>query len=232
MIFIISLFGVNHVTGTRAEIAVAVVGPMSGSFELFGKQLVDGAKFAINEINSDGGLLGEQLFLRKWDDECKVEKAIEIANALVNEKIQLVVGHFCSETSIEASRIYAEHDIIQISPATTNPKYTDIRAGIGTFRLYGRSDQQGQALVKLIKTEFPASKLGIIEHKSIYADELLQQVRTAMTNEGLSEVFLESVESGQSEYSRLITQLQSREVDVLLFIGLSRQCSPTSEGNC
>ena len=215
----IVLIGLNYSNKAQADISIAVVGPMSGSFELFGKQLVDGVKFAMNEINANGGLLGERLVLREWDDECKEEKAIEVANAIVQEKINLVVGHFCSETSIATSKIYAEHNIIQISPATTNPKFTDLRAGIGTFRLYGRSDEQGQALVKLIKSEFPDSKLGIIEHKSIYADELLQQVQTAMENEGINEIFYEAVESGQSEYSRLINQLQSREVDLLLFIG-------------
>ena len=192
---------------------------MSGSFELFGKQLVDGAKYMVDEINANGGLLGNQVILQEWDDECKLEKAIEVANNIVQNEVNLVVGHFCSETSIEASKIYAENNIIQISPATTNPNYTDQRAGIGTFRLYGRSDQQGQVLVNLIKTKFSDWKLGIIEHKSIYADELLQQVQTAMEKEGIKEVFFESVESGQSEYSRLINQLQSREVEVLLFIG-------------
>ena len=219
MISFIVLVSLNYIKGAKAEISIAVVGPMSGSFELFGEQLVNGAEYAVNEINFKGGLIGAQLELHRWDDECKVEKAIEVANAIVEQDIKLVIGHFCSETSIEASKIYAEHNIIQISPATTNPKFTKNRAGTGTFRLFGRSDQQGQALVDLIVTEFPNSKLGIIEHKSIYADELLQQVRTEMENKGISEVFFESVESGQSEYSRLINQLQSREVDVLLFIG-------------
>ena len=209
----------QHAKIAKAEIVIAVVGPMSGSFELFGKQLVDGAQFAVDEINFFGGLLGEQIELREWDDECKEDKAIEAANSIVQQNINLVVGHFCSETSIATSKIYAENNIIQISPATTNPKYTELRAGTGTFRLFGRSDKQGQALVDLISTKFPNSRLGIIEHKSVYADELLQQVRTALENTEINEVFFESVESGQSEYSRLINQLQSREVDVLLFIG-------------
>ena len=39
--------------------------------------------------------------------------------------MKFVAGHFCSGSSIPASKVYEEEGILQISPASTNPKFTD-----------------------------------------------------------------------------------------------------------
>src|SRR5256885_4251541 len=40
-------------------------------------------------------------------------------------KIPFVAGHFCSSSSIPASEAYADGNVLQITPASTNPLFTE-----------------------------------------------------------------------------------------------------------
>ena len=59
------------------------------------------------------------------DDACDPKQATAVANKMVSDKVVFVAGHFCSGSSIPASDIYKEGKILQITPASTNPKLTD-----------------------------------------------------------------------------------------------------------
>ena len=53
-----------------------------------------------------------------------------------------VFGHYCSSSSIPASDAYLDGGVLQITPASTNPLFTE-RGMWNTFRTCGRDDQQG-----------------------------------------------------------------------------------------
>ena len=124
------------------DIKIAVIGPLTGQYASFGQQLKNGAVLAEKDINAAGGLLGKKIKVLFEDDACDPKQAVAAANKVAGEGVVFVAGHFCSGSSIPASSVYAEEGIIQISPASTNPKLTDERAGPNIFRVCGRDDQQ------------------------------------------------------------------------------------------
>src|SRR3546814_8074966 len=98
------------------------------------------------DFNAAGGVLGKQLVLEVGDDACDPKQAVAVANDLASKGVALVAGHFCSGSSIPASSVYAEEDILQISPASTNPALTEDAKANGwynVFRTCGRDDAQG-----------------------------------------------------------------------------------------
>ena len=107
--------------GARADINIAVVGPLTGGYASFGEQMKAGAELAVADINAAGGVLGQKLNLTAADDACDPKQAVSVANKLAGDKVIFVAGHFCSGSSIPASQVYAEENMIQISPASTNP---------------------------------------------------------------------------------------------------------------
>lgn len=113
----------------QAQIRIATAGPMTGQYAAFGVQMKAGAEQAVADINAAGGVLGQQLVLEIGDDACDPRQAVSVANNLVSRRVQFVAGHFCSGSSIPASKVYAEEGVLQISPASTNPRYTDEEAG-------------------------------------------------------------------------------------------------------
>ena len=82
------------------------------------------------------------------DDEANPTKATTVAQKLVDAKVAAVVGHFNSGASIPASKIYSDAGIPQISPSSTNPKYTQ-QGFKTTFRVVANDDQQGPTLAPL-----------------------------------------------------------------------------------
>jgi branched-chain amino acid transport system substrate-binding protein len=124
------------------DISIGVAGPMTGQYASFGTQLKNGAEAAVADINAAGGVLGKQLKLVTGDDACDPKQARAIAEKFASAKLPFVAGHYCSSSSIPASEAYAEGGVLQITPASTNPTFTE-RKLWNTFRVCGRDDQQG-----------------------------------------------------------------------------------------
>ena len=128
LIGFIAMFAMAATVGlssAKADITIAVAGPMTGQYASFGEQFVHGAKMAVADINAKGGVLGQKIKLIIGDDACDPKQAVAVANKLVSDGVKFVAGHFCSGSSIPASKVYTEEGILQISPASTNPKLTE-----------------------------------------------------------------------------------------------------------
>src|SRR5690606_28150606 len=98
---------------------------ITGQYAAFGEQMQRGLEMAVKALNANGGVNGEQVVAVTEDDACDPKQAVAAANKLVGEGVAMVAGHFCSGSSIPASSVYYEEDILQISPASTNPSFTD-----------------------------------------------------------------------------------------------------------
>ena len=122
--------GAKKVETTSTEIVVGTAGPMEGPLAVFGEQLHRGTLAAVTDINAKGGVLGKPLRLVVADDRCQPPKAVPTASDLVEQGAVFVVGHFCSGTSIPASKVYREAGVLQITPSSSNTELTE--QGIGT----------------------------------------------------------------------------------------------------
>ena len=203
----------------RADTNVAVVGPLTGAYASFGEQMKAGAELAIADLNAAGGVLGKKLNLTAADDACDPKQAVAVANKLAGDKTVFVAGHFCSGSSIPASQVYAEEGIIQISPASTNPKLTDERAGPNVYRVCGRDDQQGGVAGQYLRDNFGGKRIAIVHDKQAYSKGLADETRKALHKAGGKEVMYETVTPGEKDYTALVSKLKQAKVDVLYYGG-------------
>ena len=155
-----------------ADIKIGVAGPMTGQYAAFGAQMQAGAEQAVADINEAGGVNGEKLVLSVGDDACDPKQAVAVANKAAGDGVVFMAGHFCSGSSIPASAVYAEEHIVQISPASTNPDFTDKRPGPGVFRTCGRDDQQGEVAGKFLLDHFKDKKVAFVHDKTAYGKGL------------------------------------------------------------
>jgi branched-chain amino acid transport system substrate-binding protein len=201
---------------------VATAGPMTGEYAAFGDQMKHGAQRAVLDINAKGGVLGKNLALSIGDDACDPKQAVAVANDFVSKGIIFVAGHFCSGSSIPASSVYHEEGILQMTPASTNPKFTEdpAAAGWGTvFRTCGRDDQQGSFAGPWIAQHFKGKNVAVIDDKSTYGKGLADLTRTAMNAAGMKEVLDDEITAGDKDYSALVSKLKAANVDVIYFGG-------------
>lgn len=175
-------------TGTtaNAQITVGVAGPMTGQYASFGEQLRNGATLALEDINAAGGVLKQQLKLVVGDDACDPKQARATADRLAGQRVPVVFGHFCSSSSIPASEAYAEGNVLQITPASTNPTFTE-RKLWNVFRTCGRDDQQGALAGKYLAENFKGKKIAILDDKSTYGAGLANETKKALNALGVTE---------------------------------------------
>jgi len=210
-------FAFVYASPLRAEIAIGVAGPLSGPEATFGEMFRRGATKAVSDINAKGGVLGQKLTLVAGDDSCDPKQAVAVANDMAAKGVPFVAGHFCSGSSIPASDVYAETGILEISPGSTNPKYTD-RGLPNLFRVCGRDDQQGRTAADYIARHFKGKVVAIIHDKSAYGKGLADQTREALRAHGVKEVMYEAITAGEKDYSALVSRLKEAKVD-LLYLG-------------
>ena len=205
-----------------ADINIATAGPMTGEYAAFGEQMKRGAEKAVYDINAKGGVMGKNLALSIGDDQCDPKQAVAVANVFVSKGIVFVAGHFCSGSSIPASSVYHDEGILQMTPASTNPKLTDDAAGKGwdtIFRTCGRDDQQGSYAGAWIAEHYKGKNVAIIDDKSTYGKGLADLTRAALNKAGTKEVLNDEITAGEKDYSALVSKLKAANVDVIYFGG-------------
>jgi branched-chain amino acid transport system substrate-binding protein len=163
----------------HAQIKMGVAEPFSGPNAAFGMQLKNGAEQVIADINASGGIPGKKIVASIGDDVSDPLEGVSVANKFASRGVTFVICHFNSGTTIPASDVYRESNVMVISPAATNPKVTD-RGLWNVFRTCGRDDQQGAVAAAYILKSFRGKRIAIVHDKTTYGQGLAEETRKAM----------------------------------------------------
>jgi branched-chain amino acid transport system substrate-binding protein len=202
-----------------AQIKFGVGGPITGGSAAFGAQLKNGAEQAIADINAAGGILGQKLTMSQGDDRADPKEGVSVANKFAADGVKFVIGHFNSGVSMPASEVYQENGILEITPASTNPKVTD-RAMWNIFRTCGRDDQQGTVAGEFILKKFAGKKIAIVHDKTTYGQGLADVARTTINKGGLKEVLYEGVNKDDKDFSAVVSKVKASGADLIYWGGL------------
>src|ERR1700754_5046403 len=199
------------------DITVGVAGPMTGGESAFGRQMKNGAEQAVEDLNGAGGVLGKKLALQVGDDACDPKQARSVAEKLASAKIPFVAGHFCSSSSIPASEAYADGNVLQITPASTNPLFTE-RKLWNVARVCGRDDQQGLVAADYIVKNYKGKNIAILNDKSTYGKGLADETKKALNKAGITEKLFESYNAGDKDFNAIVSRLKLNNID-LVYVG-------------
>ena len=207
-----------HAAPAAAQIRIAAIGPITGSNAALGAQLRVGAELAVADINKAGGVLGQQLSLEVGDDACDPRQAVSVANQMASRGVKFVAGHMCSGATIAASKVYAEENVLQITPSATNPDYTD-KGDWNTFRVCGRDDQQGGVAGAYMAREYKGKRVAILHDNSAYGRGLAEEVKRSINAAGITEVTFAAIVAGERDYSSVVSRLKAANTDAIYFGG-------------
>ena len=205
-----------------AQIKIGSAGPMTGQYAAFGEQLKRGAQMAVEDINASGGVNGQKLELVIGDDACDPKQATAVANKMVSDKVAFVAGHFCSGSSIPASDIYREGKILQITPASTNPKLTDdafTKGNTTIFRTCGRDDVQGSTVGNYILKYHKDARVAILEDKSPYGKGVADETKKVLNKGGMREVMYEAYNDNDKDFTALINKMKREKINMIVLGG-------------
>ncbi|UVK51195.1 branched-chain amino acid ABC transporter substrate-binding protein [Mesorhizobium sp. AR02] len=215
----------QSVAAECADIPVAVVGPMTGDWAVYGDEIRRGAQLATDDINAKGGIGGCKLALTVLDDQGNPDAAIAMAKTLAKDRIRFVVGHYNSGASIPAAQIYAKNNTLMVSPASTNPTLTEFKLW-NVARTAGRDDVQGTFAGEYMAGHFPARNLAVVSDGTPYGDGLADKARKALRAKRHPEKLATKIPYDQADFADLIRKMRAAKIEIVFFAGLAGQLGP------
>lgn len=214
--------------GQEQVVKIGHVGPISGNIAHLGKDNENGAVMAVDELNAKGVVIGGKkvkIELIKEDDAADPKQGTAAAQKLVDAKVNGVIGHLNSGTTIPASKIYFDAGIPQISPSATAPKYT--QQGFKTaFRVCANDGQLGGTLGKYAATTLKAKKIAVIDDATAYGQGVVDEFKKGAIKSGAKIVATEHTNNNATDFQAILTKVKSTKPDVVFYGGMDAQAGP------
>ena len=209
-------------------VKIGHVAPLSGPIAHLGKDNEYGARLAIEELNAKGLSIGGKKVkfeLLAEDDAADPKQGTSAAQKLVDQKVQGVIGHLNSGTSIPASKIYSDAGIPQISPSSTNPKFT--RQGYKTtFRVVADDVHLGGTLGRYAVKDLKAKTFAVIDDRTAYGQGVAEEFAKAAVAAGATQVGREFTTDKATDFTAILTTLKGKKPDVVFFGGMDAVAGP------
>ena len=215
-------------TFAQEVVKIGHVAPISGAIAHLGKDNENGARMAIEELNAKGVKIGGKavkLELLSEDDAADPKQGTAAAQKLVDSKVNGVIGHLNSGTSIPASKIYSDAGIPQISPSATNPKFT--RSGYKTtFRVVADDVHLGGTLGRYAFNNVKGKSIAVIDDRTAYGQGVAEEFEKAVKASGGKLVGHEFTTDKASDFMSILTTLKAKKPDVVFFGGMDAVAGP------
>jgi branched-chain amino acid transport system substrate-binding protein len=209
-------------------VKIGHVGPVSGAIAHLGKDNEYGARLAIEELNAKGvSINGKKIKLElvAEDDASDPKQGTAAAQKLVDAKVSGVIGHLNSGTTIPASKIYSDAGIPQISPSSTNPKYT--RQGYKTaFRVVADDVHLGGTLGRYAVNELKGKSIAVIDDRTAYGQGVAEEFEKAVKAAGGNLVGHEFTTDKATDFMPILTTLKGKKPDIIFFGGMDAVGGP------
>ena len=209
-------------------VKIGHVGPTSGAIAHLGKDNENGARMAIDDLNAKGVTIGgkkAKFELLAEDDAGDPKQGTAAAQKLVDSKVNGVVGHLNSGTSIPASKIYSDAGIPQISPSATNPKFT--RQGYKTtFRVVADDVHLGGTLGKYAVTQLKGKSIAVIDDRTAYGQGVSDEFEKGVKAAGGKTVGREFTNDKATDFTAILTSLKAKKPDIIFFGGMDAVAGP------
>ncbi len=203
----------------QAQIKLGIGGPITGNDAVFGAQLKNGVEQAVEDINAAGGVLGQKIVLSVGDDAGDSKQGRSVANKFIGDGVTFVIGHFNSSVTMPASEAYSEANVLEITPASTNPQITE-RGLVNIFRTCGRDDQQGSVAAAYLLAHFKGKKVAFVHDKSTYGKGLVDETRKVLSAGGVNDVLYEGINKNEKDFSAVVSKIKSVGAEVVFFGGV------------
>src|SRR5664280_324521 len=209
-------------------VTIGHVAPLSGGQAHLGKDNENGARMAIDDLNAKGVRIGgkkAKFVLMAEDDAADPKQGAAVANKLVDAKVNGVIGHLNSSTSIPASKIYSDAGIPQISPSSTNPQLT--RQGFKTtFRVVADDTQLGSMLGRYAVKDLKGKQIAVIDDRTAYGQGVAEEFTKAAKGAGATIADTQYTNDKATDFSAILTSVKAKKPDLVFFGGMDSVAGP------
>jgi branched-chain amino acid transport system substrate-binding protein len=209
-------------------VKIGHVGPITGTDAHMGKDNENGARLAVEELNAKGVVInGKKVKLQFMpeDDAADPKQATAAATKLVDANVAVVIGHLNSGATIPASKIYADAGIIQVSPSSTSPKYT--QQGFKTaFRVVANDAQLGRVLGQYAVKTLGGKNVAVIDDRTAYGQGVAEEFAKGVKSAGGTVVASQYTNNKATDFNAILTSIKAKKPDIIFFGGMDAVGGP------
>jgi branched-chain amino acid transport system substrate-binding protein len=213
----------------QTTVTIGSASPLSGPGAHQGKDIENGARMAIDDLNAKNLVIGGKKI--KWalqaeDDASDPKQGTAVAQKLVDAKVAAVVGHLNSGPTVPASKIYYNAGIPQISPAATTPLYT--HQGFNTaFRVVANDNMVGSTLARYSIHTLKAKKIAVIDDRTAFGQGLADEFARSVKKMGGAEIVSRQFTNDKAiDFNSILTQIRAKKPDVIFYGGMDAVAGP------
>jgi branched-chain amino acid transport system substrate-binding protein len=209
-------------------IRIGYAGPTSGPIAHLGKDAANGVQLALDELNQRGVLIGgkkakvEGIF---EDDVADPKQGTSVAQAFCDRKVNGIVGHLNSGTTLPAARIYNDCGIPHITPAATNPKITQ-QGYSTTFRVLANDNSLGAAMAAHSADKLKLRRIVVIDDRTAYGQGVAEIFKKTAKTRGIEVVSEQYTSDKATDFAAILTAIKAVNPDGIFFGGVDAQAGP------
>lgn len=200
-------------------ILIGEYGSLTGNTATFGQSTHDGVMLAFEEINNQGGILGKKIKIITEDDQSKPEEAKNAVLKLIKQNgVRAVIGEVASSRSLAAAPECQRSKIPMLSPASTNPKVTEI--GDYIFRTCFIDSFQGRTMAQFARNNLKLKKIAILKDiKNDYSVGLADFFEKTFKTLGGEIISIESYSEGDIDFRAQLTAIKAKGPEAIYVPG-------------
>jgi branched-chain amino acid transport system substrate-binding protein len=217
--FALTLALANFSGWAAATVKIGEVNPLSGGVSQFGIGCHQGFVLAFEQINQDGGILGQKVELVTEDNQSKPgQSSTAVRKLITQDKVVAILGDATSSATLEAAPIAQSDKIPMITPTATNPRITEV--GDFIFRVCFLDEFQGRVIAKFTRETLKAGKVfTLTDLKQDYSVDLVKFFKDEFLKLGGAIVGEQSYSTGDTDFRAQLTSIRAARPDVVYVPG-------------
>ncbi len=209
-------------------VKIGSVAPLSGAQAHYGKDNENGVRMAVDDLNKQNIVIGGKKI--KWemqseDDAADPKQGTAAAQKLCDAKVNGVVGHLNSGTTIPASKVYNDCGIPHVTGAATNPDLT--KPGYKTtYRIIASDASLGAGLAYYAADALKLKKVAVIDDRTAYGQGVADIFERTAKAKGMQVVDRQFTTDKATDFMAILTAIKSKAPDAIFFGGMDPQAGP------
>lgn len=196
-------------------IKIGINQPLTGPFAASGTYIVDGAKIAAEEINANGGILGNQVELVIEDNKSNPTEAAAVAEKLIErDKVPVIMGAWGSSLTLAAMPKLMQYEVPMLVETSSSSKITK-QGNPYIFRISPPSWVEA-ALFKTLLPSLDIKKVDFLAINNDWGRGTITDFTTMFQENGVEVGLTEIMDQAAQDMSAQLSKIKSSDADTII----------------
>ena len=207
-------------SGAFADVVIADVAELSGAGAAAGAVWHDGVKMAVEEINADGGILGEQIDLREYDSQTDPQSSRAMVQKAIDDDTFVLLGTVYSSSTVVNMLVAQQNGVPQIT-GSESPTITE-KGNPYIFRTAFGAQKGLPKLVTYLKDGIGAQKIAVVWANTEFGKGGYDAFMSIAAEQGLEIVADVPTEQAQVDFASDVAKVKASGADAV-FVYLTEE---------